>query len=87
MKLMRRFRDRDPDAVRELYESYGRAVFTIAYRALSDRGLAEEAVQLTFLQAWRAADRFDPEAPAEDLALAQGLVDWCEVTGGLPTSG
>lgn len=64
MKLMRRFRDRDPDAVRELYESYGRAVFTIAYRALSDRGLAEEAVQLTFLQAWRAADRFDPEKEA-----------------------
>ncbi len=60
-KLMRRFRERDPGAVRELYESYGRAVFTVAFRSLNDRGLAEEAVQQTFLQAWRAADRFDPE--------------------------
>ena len=58
-RLMRRFRDGDPGAVRVLYEHYGRAIFTIAYRALGDRGLAEEAVQQTFLQAWRGAGRFD----------------------------
>lgn len=58
---MRRFRDGDSDAVRDLYEAYARSVFTVAYRALNDRGLAEEAVQQTFLQAWRAATRFDPE--------------------------
>lgn len=61
---MRRFRSGDPDAVRELYEKYGRAVFTVAFRALNDRGLAEEAVQQTFLQAWRAAGRFDPDREA-----------------------
>lgn len=61
---MLRFRKRDPDAVRELYDMYGRAVFSIAYRSLNDRGLAEEAVQQTFLQAWRAAGRFDPERDA-----------------------
>jgi RNA polymerase sigma-70 factor, ECF subfamily len=33
----------------------------MAHRALSDDGLAEEAVQETFLRAWRAADRYDPE--------------------------
>jgi RNA polymerase sigma-70 factor (ECF subfamily) len=47
--------------VRELYDRYGRAVFTVAYRSLGDRSLAEEAVQQTFLQAWRAAGRFDPD--------------------------
>ncbi len=54
-----RFAAGDPDAVRQLYRLYGRAVFTVAYSSLRDRGLAEEAVQLTFLHAWRAADRFD----------------------------
>ena len=62
-RLMARFRDGDPDAVRELYQSFSRPVFTVAYRALGDRGLAEEAVQHTFLQAWRAAHRFDPQRP------------------------
>ena len=59
-RLLRRFRAGDPDAVRRLYQLYGRAVFTVCLRALGDRGLAEEAVQQTFLQAWRAAERFDP---------------------------
>lgn len=58
-RLMARFREGDPDAVRGLYEEYGRAVFAVAYRSLGDRGLAEEAVQQTFLQAWRAAHRFE----------------------------
>lgn len=58
-RLMGRFRDGDPEAVRELYALYGRAVLAVATRALRDRGLAEEAVQLTFLQAWRAASRFE----------------------------
>ena len=59
--VLRKFAAGDPEAVRQLYGAYGRAVFTAAYSALRDRGLAEEAVQLTFLQAWRAADRFDVE--------------------------
>ena len=60
-RVMRRFRDGDPGAVRDLYQRYGRAIFTVAYRALGDRGLAEEAVQQTFLKAWRAAAGFDPQ--------------------------
>jgi len=55
-----RFRDGDPDAVRDLYRLYGRSVYGVAYRALGDRSLAEEAVQQTFLQAWRGAATLDP---------------------------
>lgn len=58
-RLMRRFASGEAEATRELYRRFGQAVFTVAYRSLGDRGLAEEAVQQTFLQAWRAAGRFD----------------------------
>lgn len=61
---MTRFRAGHPDAIRDLYARYGRAVFVIAIRTLGDRSLAEEAVQDTFVKAWRAAARFDPARPA-----------------------
>lgn len=60
-RTLRRFAAGDPEAVRELYERYAKAVFTVTYSSLRDRSLAEEAVQATFLQAWRAAGRFDVE--------------------------
>ena len=50
----------EPDSVRAVYENYGRLVYTVAYRVLGDAGLAEDATQQTFVQAWRAAHRFDP---------------------------
>jgi RNA polymerase sigma-70 factor (ECF subfamily) len=53
------FRAGDPDAVRAVYRSYGGLVFTVAYRVLGDRALAEDATQQAFLQAWRAAPSFD----------------------------
>ena len=57
--VMERFRSGDDDAVRSLYQQYGRLVFTIAIRILGDRQLAEDATQQAFLQAWRAASSFD----------------------------
>jgi RNA polymerase sigma-70 factor (ECF subfamily) len=59
-ELVARFRAGDESAIRDLYRDYGRVVFAIARRALGDRSLAEEAVQQTFLQAWRGAASFDP---------------------------
>jgi DNA-directed RNA polymerase specialized sigma24 family protein len=49
--LGRRFRDGDPDAVRELYERFSRPLLTVALRHLFDAELAKDAVQQTFLQA------------------------------------
>ena len=53
------FRRGDDAAVRAVYDAYGRLVFTVANRLLGDRGLAEEATQQTFVQAWRSASTFD----------------------------
>ena len=51
-------RERD---VREAYAAHATELYGFAVRSLGDAGLAEEAVQETFLRAWRAGDRFDPE--------------------------
>jgi RNA polymerase sigma-70 factor, ECF subfamily len=47
--------------VRAAYAAHGGELYGFAVRSLRDPGLAEEAVQETFLRAWRAGDRFDPE--------------------------
>jgi RNA polymerase sigma factor (sigma-70 family) len=54
------FRSGDPDALRAVYRAYGALVFTVAYKTLGSRDLAEEATQETFVKAWRAAATFDP---------------------------
>ncbi len=47
--------------MREAYAAHAAELFGFAVRSLGDDGLAEEAVQETFLRAWRAGDRFDPQ--------------------------
>ena len=47
------------DGVRAVYAAHGPELYRFAMRSLGDRGLAEEAVQETFVRAWRASDRFD----------------------------
>ena len=51
-------RERD---VRDAYAAYSGELYGFAMRSLGDSGLAEEAVQETFLRAWRAGERFDPK--------------------------
>jgi RNA polymerase sigma-70 factor (ECF subfamily) len=51
-------RERD---VREAYAAHAGELYGFATRSLGDSGLAEEAVQETFLRAWRAGKRFDPQ--------------------------
>jgi RNA polymerase sigma-70 factor (ECF subfamily) len=49
------------ERIREAYAAHGGELYGFAMRSLRDHGLAEEAVQETFLRAWRAGERFDPE--------------------------
>jgi RNA polymerase sigma-70 factor (ECF subfamily) len=58
--LASRFASGDADSVRVVYQTYGRLVFSIAFKVLGDRGLSEDATQQTFVQAWRAAGSYDP---------------------------
>lgn len=64
-RVRARFRDGDPDAVRTVYRAYGRLVYGVAYKILSDRGLSEEATQQTFVKAWRASAMVDPARELE----------------------
>lgn len=51
----------DEGGIRAAYSAHAGEMFGFAVRSLNDRGLAEEAVQETFVRAWRFGDRFDPE--------------------------
>jgi RNA polymerase sigma-70 factor (ECF subfamily) len=52
---------REEPGLRAAYAAHGGELYGFAVRSLGDAGLAEEAVQETFLRAWRHSDRFDPE--------------------------
>ena len=48
-------------SVREAYAAYGPELYRFALRGVGDDGAAQDVVQETFLRAWRAADRYDPQ--------------------------
>ena len=50
------------DALALLYDRHADAVYATASRLTSDRQVAEEVVQETFLALWNRADTFDPAA-------------------------
>lgn len=58
-ELASRFVAGDEGAVRDLYARYAGPILTVALRVLGSRALADEAVQMTMLKAWRAASSFD----------------------------
>lgn len=49
---------RDASALAQLYERYGRVVYGLALRMLSDREAAEELVQEVFLRLWNHPERY-----------------------------
>jgi RNA polymerase sigma factor (sigma-70 family) len=50
----------DAVALQELYERYGKVIYSFAYRLTHDTTLSEECVQDVFVALWRRAADFDP---------------------------
>ncbi len=57
--LARRFPSGDDAVLRDVYERFGGAVYTVAHSIVRDHARAADVVQATFLNAWRAAAQFD----------------------------
>ncbi|WP_127496084.1 RNA polymerase sigma factor [Paenibacillus glycanilyticus] len=53
--------DKDPEALKLLYERYERPVYMFAYRIVKDAMLAEEVVQELFMRIWNLAERYNSE--------------------------
>lgn len=60
--LLRRLRDRDERAFRELLESYRDRVFNITYRMLGNRAEAEDVAQEVFITVFKTIDQFREES-------------------------
>jgi RNA polymerase sigma-70 factor (ECF subfamily) len=60
--LLRRLRDRDESAFRELVETHRDRVFNITYRMLGDRAEAEDVAQEVFISVFKTIDAFREEA-------------------------
>lgn len=59
--LMRRIEQQDQSALAQLYERYGRPVYSLTYRVLQNTALAEEATQDTFMKVWKQSARWDSD--------------------------
>jgi len=59
--IARRLRERDPKAMSELYDRYGRLVYSLVFRVVRNTAAAEDLTQETFLRIWNRAHAFDAE--------------------------
>src|SRR5262249_7819060 len=60
-ELITRLQRRDPQALAELYDRYGRLAYSLILRVVRDVGVAEDLVQETFLRIWNRVQGFDAE--------------------------
>jgi RNA polymerase sigma-70 factor, ECF subfamily len=60
-KLLRLMDQAQTQALSELYDRYGRLVFSLAWHILGELSASEEVTQDTFLRAWENASSYRPE--------------------------
>ncbi len=62
--LVRRLKAREPRAMNDLYDRYGRLAYSLICRIVRNPSTAEDLVQETFLRVWNRAQSFDAERGA-----------------------
>ena len=62
--LARRLKNRDPKAMEELYDRYGRITYALIFRVVRNEAVAEDLVQETFIRVWNRVHGFDHEKGA-----------------------
>jgi RNA polymerase sigma-70 factor, ECF subfamily len=60
-ELVRRLKSREPQAMADLYDRYGRMIYALIYRMVRNEGAAEDLVQETFLRIWNRVQAFDQD--------------------------
>ena len=63
-ELAARLKRREPQAMADLYDRYGRLAYVIIYRIVKNPAAAEDLVQETFLRVWNRVQGFDHEKGA-----------------------
>jgi RNA polymerase sigma-70 factor, ECF subfamily len=58
-ELARRLKSREPQAMADLYDQYGRLTYALIYRIVRNPAAAEDLVQETFLRIWNRVHAFD----------------------------
>jgi RNA polymerase sigma-70 factor (ECF subfamily) len=58
--LARRLQRREPDAMKDLYDRFGKLAYSVALAIVRDASTAEDLVQETFLRVWNRIQVFEP---------------------------
>jgi RNA polymerase sigma-70 factor, ECF subfamily len=63
-EIARRLKNREQDALGQLYDRYGRLVYSVIFRIVKNTSVAEDLVQETFLRVWNRVQGFDEDKGA-----------------------
>jgi RNA polymerase sigma-70 factor (ECF subfamily) len=59
-QLAQKLRARDPHAMADLYDRYGKLAYALIFRIVRNTAAAEDLVQETFLRVWNRIHSFEP---------------------------
>jgi RNA polymerase sigma-70 factor (ECF subfamily) len=63
-ELVHRLKSREPQAMADFYDRYGRMTYVLIFRMVRNAAAAEDLVQETFLRIWNRVQAFDAEKGA-----------------------